>query len=57
MLYGKEDFIMDVFDIVNELKELLNRFPKLTKIEIEKLRVLSNNLSSEATNILYDWGK
>lgn len=48
---------MDIFEIVEELKILLNKFPKLNKEETEKLRVLSNNLSVEASDTLYDWDK
>lgn len=48
---------MDVFDTVKELKILLDKFPKLNKEETEQLRVLSNNLSADASDALYDWGK
>ncbi|HEY5563414.1 MAG TPA: hypothetical protein VIK72_16970 [Clostridiaceae bacterium] len=45
---------MDVFEIVSEIKQLLNLFPKLDRIQIGRLRLLSSNLSGECGNIIYD---
>lgn len=44
---------MDVSDIVEEIKKVLDKYPRLNKKEIEHLRVLSNNLSVECGNALY----
>ena len=38
---------MDILDIVRELKRLLHKFSELNKVEMEEVRVLSNNLSAE----------
>jgi hypothetical protein len=49
---------MDILDMVRELKILLDKFAgNLTKTDVEQIRVLSNNLSKECSDILYDWGK
>jgi len=49
---------MDILDMVREIKILLEKFSgNISKTEIEQLRILSNNLSKECSDILYDWGK
>lgn len=48
---------MDVFEIVEQLKELLNKFPNLDYSEMTKLKALSNILNVECNCALYDWGK
>jgi len=49
---------MDILDTIRELKVLLEKFAgNISKTEVEQLRILSNNLSKECGNILYDWGK
>lgn len=48
---------MDVFEVVEQLKELLSRFPNLDYSEMKKLKTLSNDLSVECGCALYDWGK
>jgi len=49
---------MDILDIVREIKVLLDKFSgSISKTEIEQIRILSNNLSKECGNILYDWSK
>jgi hypothetical protein len=46
--------IVDLDQMILETKVLLNKYPYLNKEEIEKLRVLSNNISSEMSDALYD---
>lgn len=51
---------MDILDVTRELKKLLEKFSKgerMSKTEIEQMRILSNNFSCECSSILYDWGK
>ena len=48
---------MDIFELVEQLKELLKRFPNLDYSEMKKLKILSNDLSVECDSALYDWGK
>jgi len=50
---------MDVFEVVKEVKELLNKFPNFNKEEMKKLRLLTRNLSCDLfpfpiDNFLYD---
>jgi len=45
---------MDILDIVRELKRLLHKFSELNKVEMEEVRVLSNNLSAEISGWQYD---
>jgi len=49
---------MDILDMVREIKILLDKFSgNISKEEVKQLRILSNNLSKECGDILYDWGK
>lgn len=45
---------MELQDLFKKVNELTGKFPNLNPDEIKELRLLSNRLSAECSNMIYD---